>query len=154
MKADIVETVDYKIFKELAEEFNLEVFNLGSYVKAWVLVVDGKNVGAVSIKRLGDIWILDIVAVKKGLQGKAFGRQLMEKALDYARKKRVKRLYLDTQVPSFFEKFGFRKIQKEEAPKVTECWKCEQYGKTCFPTHMVWERDRKTEESSASFNLC
>lgn len=80
------------------------------------LVKNGKILGVIGAREEGknSLWLYFVV-VKKDERGKGYGRALMEKLLEEAKKHGIKRIALDTPEPGFFEKFGFRSLA--ELPK-------------------------------------
>jgi N-acetylglutamate synthase-like GNAT family acetyltransferase len=133
----IVETKDFEIFNTFVKKFDLEDTGLDYYYKAWVAISNGKKVGGISLKKKGKTYLLDIIAVDKKFQKKGLGKKLLLILLRYLKKEKVPRLYVDTKIPEFFSKFGFKKVSKPT--KISSCWNCSRYGKTCCPTHMVLE---------------
>jgi len=78
------------------------------------------------------------LAVDESRQKKGIGTMLVKQAIEDAKKLRVKRVFALTYVPSFFEKFGFKKIEHSELPhKIwSECIKCVKFP-DCAETALV-----------------
>ena len=72
--------------------------------------------------------------------GKGIGAKLLEQCLKDAKKLKVKKVFALTYIPEFFEKFGFRMVDKKELPhKIwSECIKC-MYFPNCKEIAMVKE---------------
>jgi len=136
-KIKIVETKDFEIFNTFVKKFDLEDNGLDYYYKAWITIANGKEVGGISLKKKGKTYLLDIIAVDKKYQKQGLGKKLLLTLLNYLKKEKVSRVYVDTKIPEFFSKFSFKKILKP--PKISACWNCPRYGKTCCPTHMMLE---------------
>ena len=66
------------------------------------------------------------IAVSKEMQGRGLGRKIVMKCLAEAAELRVPRVFVLSFVPEFFEKIGFRRIERQTLPhKVwTECVDC------------------------------
>jgi len=77
----------------------------------------------------GDLAEVKSLAVDQSCQGKGYGRALVEACLDDARELGVPRVFALTYVPSFFEKLGFRRIDKSALPhKIwSECINCPKF---------------------------
>ena len=133
----IVETKDFEIFNTFVKKFDLEDTGLDYYYKAWIAVFNGKKVGGISLKKKGETYLLDIIAVDKKFQRKGLGKKLLLTLLRYLKKEKIPKVYVDTKVPEFFSRFNFKEIPKP--PKISACWNCSRYGKTCCPTHMILE---------------
>jgi amino-acid N-acetyltransferase len=80
----------------------------------------------VSWEDLGEIKSL---AVKPGYTGKGIGRKLIEGCLQETDELGIKKVFALTFKPEYFEKRGFRKIEKEELPhKIwSECINCAKF---------------------------
>jgi amino-acid N-acetyltransferase len=83
---------------------------------------DGQVVGCVALmicwKELGEIRSL---AVAPERQGKGIGGQLMRRAVEDARGIGLKRVFALTYEPRFFERHGFRGVDRELLP--TKVWR-------------------------------
>ncbi len=82
------------------------------------------------------------VAVRDDLQGKGVGRLVVQRCLQEAAELRVPRVFVLSFVPEFFEKLGFRRIERHELPhKVwTECVDCPLFpecGETALACNMA-----------------
>jgi amino-acid N-acetyltransferase len=74
-------------------------------------------VGSVGLEPLGDIALLRSLAVAKDLRGRKIGWQLWARARDMAITGGITRLYLlTTTAETLFAKWGFRRIDREDAP--------------------------------------
>ena len=80
----------------------------------------------VSWEDLGEIKSL---AVKSGYTGKGIGRKLVEGCLEETNDLGIKKVFALTFKPEYFEKRGFRKIEKDELPhKIwSECINCAKF---------------------------
>jgi len=80
----------------------------------------------VSWEDLGEIKSL---AVKPGYTGKGIGRKLIEGCLEETNDLGIKKVFALTFKPEYFEKRGFRKIEKDELPhKIwSECINCAKF---------------------------
>jgi predicted GNAT family N-acyltransferase len=72
--------------------------------------VDGKPVGTARIVIKNTRAKIGRMAVLRNYRGKGVGKALLKRALELARKRRAKLIYLNAQVPvvGFYEKMGFR----------------------------------------------
>ena len=69
------------------------------------------------------------LAVKEGAAGKGVGKGLVDACLDEARRFGVRRVFALTYRPAFFEKMGFRSIEKDVLPHKIwgDCIKCVKF---------------------------
>lgn len=90
-------------------------------------LIDGKVVGTVAlIKRENNVFELSKMAVTEEYQGLRIGQKLMNACIDFAGKKGVKRLFLDsntklTPAITLYNKVGFKEIP---VPKDTPYERC------------------------------
>ena len=78
------------------------------------------------------------LAVVENTIGKSIGSQLVENAFEEAKQFKIKSLFTLTYKPSFFEKFGFMKIDKADLPiKIwSDCINCVKFP-DCDETAML-----------------
>jgi len=78
------------------------------------------------------------LAVVENTIGKSIGSQLVENAFEEAKQFKIKSLFTLTYKPSFFEKFGFMKIDKADLPiKIwSDCINCVKFP-DCDETAMI-----------------
>ncbi|HUW56817.1 MAG TPA: N-acetyltransferase [Planctomycetota bacterium] len=76
-----------------------------------------------------DLAELRSLAVRPELQGRGIGRMLVEACKEEARKLRLARVFCLTYVPGFFERLGFKEVDKASLPhKVwADCINCPQF---------------------------
>ncbi len=69
------------------------------------------------------------LAVREDHQGQGMGSELVQVCLEDARALGLPRVFLLTYIPPYFERFGFRRVEKAELPhKVwTECIRCPKF---------------------------
>ena len=69
------------------------------------------------------------LAVKEGAAGKGVGKGLVDACLDEARRFGVRKVFALTYRPAFFEKMGFRSIEKDVLPHKIwgDCIKCVKF---------------------------
>jgi amino-acid N-acetyltransferase len=99
----------------------------------------GKIIGCVALHvTWEDLAEIRSLAVAESSQKQHIGTKLVDSAFEDAKKLNVKRVFALTYVPSFFEKFGFRKIEHAKLPhKIwSECIKCIKFP-DCAETAMV-----------------
>lgn len=90
----------------------------------WVAKENGKVAGSIGLMNVGDgLGILKKFFVYEAYRGNPhyLGSQLYAQLLDFARKYGFKQIILDTpkntdRAHKFYEKAGFRKIEKDELP--------------------------------------
>jgi len=76
-----------------------------------------------------DLAEMKSLAVKPGYTGKGIGRKLIEVCLKETEVLGIKKVFALTFTPEYFEKRGFRKIEKDELPhKIwSECINCPKF---------------------------
>lgn len=83
------------------------------------------------------------LVVRETERNKGIGRALVESCLWEAKALGVKRVFLLTYIPPFFERFGFRVVTKEILPhKIwNECLKCPKFPKCDEVAMLRWIED-------------
>ena len=113
-----------------------------------VAVVDGKVRGCASLWVYeADLAEIRSLGVDEGFHGRGLGRQLVQFFLEKARGLGIKRVFVLTRMPAFFEKCGFRIVSVNSLPqKITkDCAKCPK-NHACDEIAMV--QDLNTENGS------
>mgnify|MGYP001616843629 FL=1 len=96
----------------------------------FVFIQDDTLVGCAALHIFWkDLAEIKSVAVLETTQRKGIGRKLVRVCIREARKLRIAKMFVLTYVPEFFEKCGFRKVEKETLPhKIwSECVKCHKF---------------------------
>ena len=77
----------------------------------------------------GDLAEVKSLAVDESLHGKGYGMRLLNACMDEAREIGVPRLFALTYIPEFFEKVGFKRVDKSTLPhKIwSECINCPKF---------------------------
>lgn len=101
---------------ELLTASNLPHDGLAERFDAAVVAHDGPAVvGSAALELYGEAALLRSVAVAEGLRGQGLGRQLTTAAIDLARARRVRRVYLlTTTAEGYFPSFGFVPVSRAE----------------------------------------
>jgi amino-acid N-acetyltransferase len=78
---------------------------------------EGRPVGCAGLELYGASALLRSVAVEADWRGRGLGIELTRAALELARRRDVRRVYLLTETAGeFFPRFGFRSIERAAAP--------------------------------------
>jgi amino-acid N-acetyltransferase len=69
------------------------------------------------------------LAVGEDSRGRGLGAQLVEKCIGDARVLGLPRIFVLTYIPTYFERFGFRQVEKADLPQKvwTECIRCPKF---------------------------
>ncbi len=104
-----------------------------------VIELNGKVIGCGALKIMWeDLGEIRSLAVLKKHQKKQYGNLLVSKLLEEAKEMELKKIFVLTYVPVFFEKFGFQKIIKSKLPhKVwSDCINCPKFPR-CDETALI-----------------
>ena len=96
----------------------------------YVYVENGSIVGCAALHVFWkDLAEIKSIAVEEGHQNKGIGKQLIQKCLEEGKALGISRLFVLTYIPEFFERMGFKRIDKDLLPhKIwTECVKCYKF---------------------------
>ena len=95
-----------------------------------VLEEDGRILGTCALHvNWGDLAEVMALTVDDSCQGKGLGKELVEKCLDEAQALGITRAFALTYKPEFFQKLGFRLVDKAELPQKvwSECIHCVKF---------------------------
>jgi GNAT superfamily N-acetyltransferase len=113
VSAGLMEIFNVNYATELEDLENIEK----EYGAFFVADKEGKIVGTLGIRNLGEEARIQRVYVKKSERGKGIGKKLMKKALDFCKKKKFKRVLITTypemNVSDFYGKFGFKEFRRD-----------------------------------------
>ena len=100
----------------LLKSTDLPVAGIEQHVAATLVVRDsGRLVGCAAVEIYGVAGLLRSVAVARDQRGAGLGRRLTEAALDLARRRGVRDIYLlTTTAENFFPRFGFVPIPRDQ----------------------------------------
>lgn len=93
----------------------------------FVVEDEGKVIGCCALHILWDnLAEVKSLAVDSSYQGKGIGRLLVNTCLDEARELGIRKVFALTFKPGFFEKLGFKLVDKDDLPRKVwgECIKC------------------------------
>jgi amino-acid N-acetyltransferase len=123
-----------KIVNYFASEGKMLPLSLNQiYEKIRDFTVIEKNKKIIGCGALKIIWkdLAEIrsVAVKRKFHKKGYGKKLIENLLKEAKELDIKKVFVLTYVPQFFEKFGFERITKSKLPHKIwiDCINCPKF---------------------------
>jgi amino-acid N-acetyltransferase len=98
----------------LLERSRLPPHGLADHVASTFVARDrGRIVGGAAVELYGRVGLLRSVAVDEGLRGRGLGIRLTAAALDLARARGLRTVYLLTETAGgFFPRFGFRPVSR------------------------------------------
>jgi amino-acid N-acetyltransferase len=123
-------------------------------IKHWAIEEGGHIVGATSVSRRNGALVLDYFAIDRPYRNHGWSRHMLKKVLTYANQQGAREIYTVTKIPDYFQKAGFQKIDRKDAPDFSQCFSCPQYQKDCFPEVMVrhlqsWLKHRHASPSDS-----
>lgn len=104
----------------LLKSCDLPYTDIEKHIDNFVFIDDGNRlIGCVGLEVYGDFALLRSLAVDKEYQNQGWGKNLTKQILQYAQARHVKELYLlTTTAESFFQKLGFKTVNKNAAPEI------------------------------------
>lgn len=123
------------LFRSLSDIYE----NIRDYHVA--LTDDGEIVGSCALHVFwADLAELRSLAVRKDHLGERLGRRLVGHVLDEAPGMGIKRVFILTAIPGYFEKAGFKTVDRSELPQKiwVECVKCPKFPE-CDEIAMITE---------------
>lgn len=111
---------------------------------SYIAEIDNQFVGAITVCKENNDFILDEVAVIKEREKQGVCTALVNTVIDRIEKEYGdSKFYLVAKNPEVFKSMGFNIIQREEAPSFSECFSCPDFQKKCFPKIMVKTLEKK-----------
>jgi len=109
---------DLEAVQRLLTEHHLPLDGLADHMEAaFVARMNGRVVGSAALELYAGGALLRSVAVTSTLHGEGLGRELTEAAIRLAASRRVPAIYLlTTTAETFFPRFGFELIRRDEVP--------------------------------------
>lgn len=143
-KNKIYETHVYKPLAQLFDDSGLEVDiedeAADETLKLWRMDdADGKLLAAAQLVYRAGHYVLDNIAVAEEARGKGYGEALLQTVETEAKKRGAKEIWLVGKVPSFYARYGWDSVEKEDAPPISHCQGCSQFGISCHPQIMKKE---------------
>ena len=144
-------TQDYPGIYRLFYDSKLEVNPEGpadpdAVIGCWEALLPGEGrVAAAELELRDGAYVLGAIAVEKIHRGKHIGQALVETVVETVRQLGGSQLMLVAKVPEFYQKLGFDRISREEAPDISHCFTCEQFQVDCFPSIMRLDLSKGTE---------
>jgi amino-acid N-acetyltransferase len=89
--------------------------------------LEGQIVGVCALHiNWEDLAEIRSLAVKEECGGQGYGTELVKKCLEEAQQLEISRIYTLTYRPEFFERLGFKRIEKSQLPQKVwgDCIKC------------------------------
>jgi amino-acid N-acetyltransferase len=113
-------------------------------MRDFVVVRDGEKLVACAALHIfwSDLAEIRAVCVAEEIQDKGAGALLMQACLEEVRGMGIETIFCLTYVPGFFERFGFRQVDKNELPRKVwgECLRCPKFP-DCDETAMIYKME-------------
>ena len=130
---------DAKLIFQILQQFAVEGILLPRSLNSiyenirdfWVYEEDSHILGIGSLHIYWeDLAEIKSLAVLKKYQHKGIGKKIVEKCIEEAKELGVKKVFALTYVPQFFEKMGFKVVDKSQFPQKvwTECIHCVKFN--------------------------
>lgn len=116
----------------------------------FVFIQDNQFVGCSALHIFWkDLAEIKSLAVMESFQGKGVGKKLANACIREARKLGIAKMFVLTYVPEFFEKCGFRRVEKETLPhKIwSECVKCHKFP-DCGEIPLIYELNKTPTQTT------
>ena len=102
---------------------------------------DERLIGGCVLALREGAFIIDGIAVEPEYRAHKLGKKLLELAVNEAKARGGREIFLVARAPEFFRKQGFVTVPRAGAPTFFECFGCPQYNESCFPEVMrlAWD---------------
>ncbi|HHW02720.1 MAG TPA: GNAT family N-acetyltransferase [Thermoanaerobacterales bacterium] len=132
---------DISKVKEVLSKVNLSA-DIDSIDNFMVMELDNNIIATAGLEIYQDVAILRSVAVLPEFQHQGLGDGLVRAMINYADRRKISKLFLFTQTArGFFEKIGFKLIQRETIDE--RCKTSQQYKSNCPVNAYVMELNVK-----------
>ena len=108
----------------------------------YVLELEGKVMGCIALNIVwDDLAEIKALAVDEAVKSKGWGRKLVEECLSEAKELGLKKVFALTLVKDFFNKLGFKTVQKRRLPQKIwgECIHCIKFPDECNEIAVMYE---------------
>lgn len=106
-------------------------------VRAWSITdQDGTLAAAAALEQRSGFLVLADVAVAPAYRGSHYGVALVRLAEETAAALGASEIWLTGKVPAFYQKLGWQRVSRQEAPPVSKCLYCEDFQVNCHPEIM------------------
>jgi len=114
----------------------IEISNDNSYfgtdLKSYVLLDNGKIIGAVTVSKYKNVDYMEAIAVDKDYRNNGYDKILLDKVIDEFNDK----VYIISKNDKFFLSYGFKNSNLDLIDD--GCKKCDKFNVSCFPKTMVF----------------
>lgn len=128
-------------FADKGEMLPRALSELYENMRDFVVVRDGEKLVACAALHIfwSDLAEIRAVCVAEEIQDKGAGALLMQACLEEVGSMGIETIFCLTYVPSFFERFGFRQVDKTELPRKVwgECLRCPKFP-DCDEVAMIY----------------
>jgi len=112
---------EFPLLKALLQDQQLPTEDLQEGVQLFYTQVEGQIISCGGYEQYHNIGLLRSVAIRPDKQGSGLGKKWVALLLQKAREQGMQELYLlTTTAESFFEKMGFKSIDRKDVPKVIQ----------------------------------
>jgi amino-acid N-acetyltransferase len=124
---------------ELLERCRLPTAGLADHLDTTLVARNGDRVvGSAALELYGAAALLRSVAVAPELRGLGHGEELTRRALELARQRTIRTVYLLTETAGgFFPRFGFRPISRNEVDRAVQ--RSVEFTRACPTSAQVME---------------
>lgn len=148
VKCRILETDDFYPLSVLFNGSGLEV-KISRETKPGTLKMwrcededTGELLGAAVLMHKNGCFVLEDLAVLERCRGMGLGKTLMNIALDEAKGRGATEIWGCAKVPEYYYQYGWVEMDRYTSPDISNCQRCHQFGKTCFPSIIRKELSR------------
>ncbi len=131
---------DLELLKAHLSQAKLVLQSIEEHLEHFWLLFDGDDlIASAGLEIYGGVALLRSVAVNAHWQNQGLGQQILQKILEYASSLGIRELVLLTETaPSYFERYGFRKIAREHAPQAVKA--STEFKGACSDSAIVMRR--------------
>lgn len=96
----------------------------------------GQFLGAATLQKRDGCYVFADLAVTEKLRGTGIGKALCRIIENAAKNMGAKEIWGCAKVPEFYKKYGWIVIDRNDAPDISRCLNCDDFGVTCHPSIM------------------
>ena len=96
---------------------------------------DGKLIAGGALETRDGKFVLADIAVDETYRGQGLGLRLMQIMDNEIKKREGNEAWLAAKVSAFYRKLGWNSVARDEAPEISDCLQCPQFGNQCTPAN-------------------
>jgi amino-acid N-acetyltransferase len=132
---------DLESILELLKKNQLLLQGVEKHLQDFIVISEDRHlIGCAGLEIYGMVALLRSVAIREDRRRQGLGKSIIEEIFNMARKREIKELFLlTTTAPDFFNKMGFKRIERAKAHPMIQ--QTEEFSRLCPCSAIVMVRE-------------